>query len=146
MEEENELDVQEALGILNQSLDKAVIKDLMRDVNNAIEDVVVRYGLRLTCSAHCRWTPTTLKAGFEAAVRMHDGKTPAQITFERYAGDKGYKAEWFGRKIIIKKMTYVVSGVNPRRNKNAIMLTRELDGKKFKCSVAQLIRSVEGKM
>ena len=137
MEEINEVDAQEALGTLNQSIDKETARKVLIAIQDAARRIADDFNLRVVLNAG-RYSPTMVKTTVELQVRMHNGKTPAQILFEKHAQHLDYKVSWFGRKVKLGRCPYIISGVMPRRSKNCIQLTRETDGKKFKCTVKRI--------
>jgi hypothetical protein len=71
------------------------------------------------------------------AVTFHskgkDGKSADQLNFEKYCNFYGFKAEDYGRVVVIEGKNYSFVGFNPKARKNYCLIRR--DGKTYATSV-----------
>lgn len=63
--------------------------------------------------------------------------------FQRLASSFGMKPEWFGEKFAIGLQTFEITGINPRKRKNNVLIKRVGDGKGFVCSPYTVIQALK---
>ena len=141
----SELEIQEALGTLNQSIDRVTARALIRELNTAIQMVVERNGLKVTKECSGRFSSTLFRINFEVGIRMRNGKSSEQIQFELCSLKRQYPTNWFGQTVVLGGVSYIIVGVNPRSNKQCIKLNRSSDGKPYKATVSQIASALGGK-
>jgi hypothetical protein len=72
-----------------------------------------------------------------------NGKSGAQVEYERNAWVLGLKDEWFGKPFYMSGVEYKIVGINVGSPKYGLMIERLRDGKQFKATVAGVKSGLE---
>jgi hypothetical protein len=123
-------------------MDRTIAKRLGDDLEKAAQEVAKKYGVvAARRSGSFSDMQFTTKIEF-AITETADGKSPAQVEFERYAKIFGLEAEDYGKEIVLQAERFTIAGIRPKASKNCISIKRVSDGKGFVCSVEVVNRKL----
>lgn len=109
-----------------------------------LEAVFAKYGLKMGSRRATVYSEEgKLKYAIECRMGSAEDQTEkAKALWERYAPMFDLPADAFGKEVIFNRdQKFRVSGINPNKPKNCVMLTRLSDGKAgFQCPADQLQR------
>lgn len=83
-----------------------------------------------------------VRLGVEVS-NIGNGKSGAQIEYERVAAYCGLKPEWFGKSFYSQGTEYRICGANPGSPKYRLQVERVFDNKQFKATVEMCKRGLE---
>lgn len=104
------------------------------EMQKVSEKLTKDFGVKVKVNG-CRFGSTDCKPRVSIVV---DGGE--KRSWDANAAFYGLKPEWFGQKITLGLSEFKISGFDRRKRVSPVLIERIPDGKKFKTSVAQVIR------
>jgi hypothetical protein len=116
------------------SIDKNVLKSLRTLGNEALKEVGEKLGVTIKLG-NATYAPDGSSATMKLEINAirEDGKSPAQVQFEKVCAIYGLKPEDFGREVTVNGERFTIAGLNTKAPKNCVNIKRVSDGKGFKC-------------
>ena len=127
-----------------KSIDREVCRALRTELDAALAAVAKRHGVVISLG-NARFTASTIDFKLGVAIPSGDGPTPvsaeevkgaAYLRASALAAEFGAKPEWLGTTFRHAGNEYRVAGLNPKKPKNCMMITRVSDGRRLVCNPA----------
>ena len=119
---------------------RANLKDLRKDIDNALKSVAEKHGLSLMLG-NVRFTEDSFTGKLEARITDRVGEPTMAADFRSMAPSFGIPSSYLHRIVTINGKRYKIVGLKPRNRKYPIICENTANGKRFKFS-AFAIREV----
>lgn len=116
------------MGTINQ-FDKTACRVVSEAAERALQEVAKQFGLKVERRAGS-YTELAFTAKFEFTATARDGKTSAQVEFEKYCSLYDLKPEDFGQIIHTGQGDHRIAGLAMKRSKYPIVCEAVKDGVK----------------
>lgn len=132
-------------------MDKATIKSIHKDLDEAIKAVGEKHNFAMTDGSRISYNDAGFTFKAEVAFTSdNEGKKidPAQRTFETHCEAHGLSPEDYGKEVRIHGCpghTYEITGIKPKARKNAVIIKDKKTGTEYVCAPEHL-DDTEGKM
>lgn len=108
------------------TFDNKSLNSIREDLNRVLKSYGIQNNIDFKIG-RISYTDDTFKTTLEA-FNTENGGDAAQLAFEKDRYKFGVPADWFGSRVEINGVGYLVNGINPRARKYPISLKNEVTG------------------